>query len=66
METRNVDWKIVPGPDGSLPPEQVTHALLIDIREAARSIRKMMMLFTVLVVIYGVVVLALVLTGYAH
>ncbi len=66
METRNVDWKITPGPDGSLPAEQVTHALLIDIREAARSIRKMMVFFTVLAVIYGVVGLLLVLSGLAH
>jgi hypothetical protein len=66
METRNVEWKIAPGPDGSLPPEQVTHALLIDIREAARSIRKMLLFFTVLVVIDGVVLFALVLTGVAH
>jgi len=45
METRNLDWKIAPSPDGSLPAEQVTHALLIDIREAVRSIRKMLMFF---------------------
>ncbi len=51
METRNVDWKIEHGPDGSLPAEQVTHALLVDIREAARSIRRMLIFFRVLVVI---------------
>jgi hypothetical protein len=59
METRNVEWKIEPGPDGSLPAEQVTHALLIDIREAARSIRRMMAFFTVLVVVIDGVILFL-------
>jgi hypothetical protein len=58
METRNVDWSITAGLDGKMPDTQVTHALLIDIRETARSaqeavrsIRKMMLFFTVLVVI---------------
>jgi hypothetical protein len=57
METRNAEWKIEPLPDGSLPPEQITHALLIDIREAARSMRKMLVFFTVLVVINCVIAL---------
>jgi hypothetical protein len=61
MDTKNLEWKIEPAPDGSLPPEQITHALLVDIRantrllfdirEAARSTRRMMMFFTVLTVI---------------
>jgi hypothetical protein len=55
MDTRNVKWNIEPGPDGKLPAEQVTHALLIDIREAARSIKRMLVFFTVLVVINCVI-----------
>jgi len=55
METRNVEWKIDAGPDGKIPESQVTHALLMDIRETARSMRKMMVFFTVLVVINCVV-----------
>lgn len=51
METRNIEWKIDAGPDGKIPDGQVTHALLMDIREATRSVRKMMVFFTVLVVI---------------
>jgi Na+/serine symporter len=51
VETRNVNWRIMAGPDGKLPGEQITHALLMDVREALRSIRKMMIFFTVLVVI---------------
>ena len=54
-ETRNVNWQISPGPDGKLTSEQVTHALLIDIRDATRSVRSMMVFFTVLFVI-GLVV----------
>jgi hypothetical protein len=55
METRNVEWKIDAGPDGKIPDSQVTHALLMDIREHTRSMRKMMVFFTVLVVIDCVV-----------
>jgi hypothetical protein len=51
METRNIQWQIEVGPDGKVPDAQVTHALLMDIRETTRSIRKMMVFFTVLVVI---------------
>jgi hypothetical protein len=58
METRNVNWNITPGLDGKVPDAQVTHALLIDIREIARSIdaaatsmRRMGIFFTVLAVI---------------
>lgn len=52
MEMRNVDWKIEPRPDGSLPPEQITHALLMDIRETTRSIKKILLFFAVLTIIY--------------
>lgn len=52
MELRNVDWKIEPGPDGSLPPEQITHALLMDIRETTRSIKKILIFYPVLAIIY--------------
>jgi hypothetical protein len=51
METRNVEWKISDGLDGKIPDAQVTHALLMDIRENTRSIRKMMVFFTVLLII---------------
>lgn len=51
METRNIEWKVEAGPDGKVPNDQVTHALLMDIRETARSVRRMMVFFTVLVVI---------------
>jgi hypothetical protein len=59
VETKNVDWQLQPLPDGILPMEQVTHALLMDIRDHLRSIRKMVTFFTVLVVI-GLVVQILV------
>lgn len=52
MEMRNVDWKIEPRPDGSLPPEQITHALLMDIRETIRSIKKILIFLAVLTIIY--------------
>lgn len=52
MEMRNVDWKIEPRPDGSLPPEQITHALLMDIRETTRSIKKILIFFALLTIIY--------------
>jgi hypothetical protein len=58
-KTKNVDWQLQPLPDGILPMEQVTHALLMDIRDHLRSIRKMVTFFTVLVVI-GLVVQILV------
>jgi hypothetical protein len=51
MDTRNLEWKIEPRPDGSYPTECITHALLIDIRETTRSMRKMVVFFTVLGVI---------------
>jgi hypothetical protein len=50
MATENVDWQITPGPDGKFPDAQVTHALLKDIRESARSMRKMLVFFTMLVI----------------
>ena len=49
--SRNADWQILPSPDGKFPDAQVTHALLRDIRESAGSMRKMMMFFTVLVIV---------------
>jgi hypothetical protein len=52
MELRNVDWKIEPGPDGSLPPEHITNALLMDIRETARSIKKILLFFAGLTILY--------------
>jgi len=51
VEPRNVDWQIMPGPDGKFPDAQVTHSLLKDIRESARSVRKMMVFFTVLIIV---------------
>lgn len=51
METKNVEWNIIAGPDGKIPNDQVTHALLMDVRKIARSIRAMMIFFTVVTVI---------------
>jgi hypothetical protein len=65
METRNIEWNIEPGPDGKLTADQVTHALLIDIRETTRSIRKMMVFFTVLVVIDCVALFVWLIARYA-
>ena len=48
VETKNADWQVTPGPDGKFPDAQVTHSLLKDIRETGRSMRKMMVFFTVL------------------
>jgi hypothetical protein len=51
-EKRNVDWNLIvaAGPDGVVPADQVTNALLLDIRETARSIRKMAVFFTVIAI----------------
>ena len=54
---RNMDWQIMPGPDGTFPDAQITHSLLKDIRESARSVRKMMLFFTVLVIVECISVL---------
>jgi hypothetical protein len=53
LENRNVDWNLVvtPDKDGIVPGDQITNALLLDIREAARSVRRMMLFFTILAVI---------------
>jgi hypothetical protein len=51
LESRNVQWAIIPEDDGNIPIAKVAAAVLIDIREATRSIRKMMLFFTVLAVI---------------
>jgi hypothetical protein len=66
METRNIEWKIEAGLDGKVPDDQVTHALLMDIRETARSIRKMMVFFTVLVVIDCVALFMWLLANVVH
>ena len=58
VEPRNVDWQVMPDPDGKFPEAQVTHSLLMDIRENTRSMRKMMVFFTVLAVV-DCIVLAL-------
>jgi hypothetical protein len=44
--TENMKWQITPAPDGSFPDAQITHAVLMDIREALGSIRKMLTFFT--------------------
>jgi hypothetical protein len=51
VDTRHYDWNIQPLPDGTYPNEQVTHCLLMDIRDHLRSIRKMLTFFTVLAVV---------------
>lgn len=48
---RNAEWALAPGPDGTLSPEDVTHALLIDVRGTLHQIRGMMRFFVVLAVI---------------
>lgn len=58
MIAKNVDWQITPGPDGKFPDAQITHSLLMDIRGSARSIRNIMVFFTVLVIV-GSIVLAI-------
>jgi len=51
VATRNMDWQITPGPDGTFSDSQVAHSLLKDIRENTNSIRKMMVFFTWLVAV---------------
>jgi hypothetical protein len=51
LETRNVDWTLIPESDGNIPIPKLTAALLLDIREATRSIRRMVLFFTVLAII---------------
>ena len=48
METQNIQWKIEAGADGNVPDPQVT---LCSWMETTRSIRKMVLFFTILVVI---------------
>jgi hypothetical protein len=50
-----MSWEIHLPEDGKFTTDQVTHALLIDIREATRSVRSMMVFFTVMFLI-GLVV----------
>jgi hypothetical protein len=47
VETEKMKWKITTAPDGSFPADQVTHAILMDVRETLWSIRKMSIFFTV-------------------
>jgi len=58
VETRNLEWEIKLKSGEQPTPEQITHALLMDIRAHTHSIRKMLVFFTVLAII-GLVVEAL-------
>ncbi len=48
---QDMEWTFSTRPDGTLAPENVTHALLIDIRSLLREIRGMMSFFKVLAII---------------
>ena len=52
---RHTEWDISVGPNGTLSPDNITHAILLDIRDLLRSVRAMFLFFTVLGVI-GLVV----------
>ncbi len=66
METRNIEWTIEAGPMEKFLTSKITHALLMDIREAARSMRRMMVFFTVLVVIELLAAFVWLLTNVVH
>lgn len=57
IDTKNYDWKIVPLPDGTYPNDQVTHCLLMDIRELLRTIKKVGIFFTTVFIISVVIAL---------
>ena len=57
IDTKNYDWKIVPLPDGTFPNDQVTHCLLMDIRELLRTIKKIAVFFTTVFIISAVLAL---------
>ena len=60
-DARNKDWNVAPGPDGSFPDSQVTHAILIDVRAELRTLRKIGMFFVwvfVISVVVGILVAA--------
>ena len=40
VDTEKMKWKITPAPNGSFSADQVTHAILMDIRESLGSIRR--------------------------
>jgi hypothetical protein len=48
---RNADWKIEPKPDGTFAPDDMTNALLVDIRGLLRKMKSFLVFFTVWTVI---------------
>lgn len=59
--SQKANWEVQPSPDGTYPDMQITHGLLLDIRDILLSIRKMAIYFTVISVIGLVAGLLLVL-----
>jgi hypothetical protein len=57
IDTKNYDWNIVPLPDGTFPNDQVTHCLLMDIRELLKTIKKIAVFFTTVFIISAVLAL---------
>jgi hypothetical protein len=55
IDTRDYDWNIVPLPDGTYPNDQVTHCLLMDIRRALQTIKKIAVFFTTIFVVSVVI-----------
>jgi len=49
--SQKANWEVQPLPDGTYPDMQITHGLLLDIRDILLSIRKMAIYFTVISVI---------------
>ncbi len=56
-DPKNYNWKIVPLPDGTYPNEQVTHCLLMDIRDLLKTIKKVAIFFTAVFIISAVLAL---------
>lgn len=64
---RNVEWQIEAMPDGKLPLEGVTNALLMDIRALLHQMKSMLVFFTVLAVVSLVLgVLSVLITAASH
>lgn len=57
IDIKNYDWNIVPLPDGTFPNDQVTHCLLMDIREHLRTLKRVAIFFTTVFIISVVVAL---------
>jgi hypothetical protein len=54
VDTKNFDWKVMPLPDGTFPNDQITHCLLMDIRRALQTIKRIAIFSTTMFVVSAI------------